>query len=87
MGRLNLSKTLNHRTWGIWLSSTDRTIHVKLQRNHLVAADSKCAEVGEMVRCIVANEIVAAALEDCQHANNFNRPINSLDKGEPIGYK
>ncbi len=53
----------------------DRTIHVTLQRNHLFAADEKCVEAGETVRRIVANEILAAALEDCQHANNFNTPI------------
>ena len=50
------------------------------QRNHLFAADKKCVEAGEIVRCIVANGIVAAALEDCQHANNFNRPIKGSSR-------
>jgi hypothetical protein len=63
---------------------------VTLLRNHLFAADEKCIEAGEIVRRIVANEIVAVALEDCQHANNFNRPIRDWSRagqGELIGYK
>ena len=58
----------------------DRTIHAALQRNHLFAADEKCVEAGETVRRIVANEIVAAALGDCQHANNFNTPIRAWSR-------
>jgi hypothetical protein len=53
---------------------------VTLLRNHLFAADEKCIEAGEIVRRIVANEIVAVALEDCQHANNFNRPIRDWSR-------
>jgi hypothetical protein len=63
---------------------------VTLLRNHLFAADEKCIEAGEIVRRIVANEIVAVALADCQHANNFNRPIRAgavQDEGELIRYK
>ena len=67
-----------------------RTIDGTLQRYHLVAADQSCAEVGEIVRCIVANGIVAAALEDCQREYDSVResaPRVVLDKGEPIRYK
>lgn len=58
----------------------DRTIHATLQCNHLFAADEKCVEAGENVRRIVANEILAAALEDCQQANNFNTPIRPWNR-------
>jgi hypothetical protein len=51
-----------------------------LQGNHLFAADKQCVEAGEIVRCFVANEIVAAALEDCQQANNFNTPIRAWSR-------
>lgn len=60
------------------------------QRNNLVAADLKCAEIGEIVECSVANGIVAAALDDCQRESKSVRPSGPgvvLDKGEPIRYK
>ena len=68
----------------------DRSIHAAFERNHIFAADKKCVEAGEIVRCIVANGIVAAALEDCQREYDSVResaPRVVLDKGEPIRYK
>ena len=60
---------------GYQVYANDRNIHVTFERNHLFAVDKPSIGAGEIVRFIVANEIVAATLEDCQHANNFNRPI------------
>ena len=77
MGRIDLSRTLNHRTLAIRQYANDRTIHAAFERNHLFAADKKCVEAGEIVRCIVANGMVAAALE------TVNTQTISIGQSEP----